>query len=135
MDFKVYTLIKLFFIGSLGGWIYEYIINRHANYNLGLNIPFLFIYGIGIIITYMIYYSIKDQDALIRAFIYAFVLTALEYFIGILSYQYYGYHTWMYENGMKISLESALMWTLMALLSESIFTWIDKQQKNDALKI
>ncbi len=119
------TLFTLFIVGSLFGWIYEYLIDGDVNYNLDLKVPFLFVYGIGLVLVYLLYHLIKDMNVCMRIIIYAISLTILEYVVGVLSYQYNKKHTWKYDNNRKISVKATIVWVVLALIAEYFFRYMN----------
>lgn len=128
--------LLLFIIGSIGGWIYEYLIDGKVNYNFGLHIPFLFVYGIGLVIWYQIYLLFRYYDPeykiniVTRFIIYATIMTIFEWIIGKLSYKYNGYHTWLYSNNMQISWLAWFVWGTFSIIIEYIANYYTNKNTN-----
>lgn len=125
------NILLLFIIGSILGYIYEYIIDGKPNYNFGLQIPMLFVYGIGLILWYQIYLLFRYYDPenkiniAIRFIIYATIMSIFEWIIGKLSYKYYGYHTWTYANGAQISWLAWFVWGTFSIIMEYFAKYLD----------
>src|SRR3990170_2939453 len=106
------------------------------NYNFGLHIPFLFVYGIGLVIWYQIYLLFKYYDPeykiniVIRFIIYATIMTIFEWIIGKLSYKYNGYYTWLYSNNMQISWLAWFVWGLFSIIIEYIANYYTNKNTN-----
>lgn len=118
----MYTdVILCFLLGSFVGWLWEYAIDGVPNYNFDIKLPFLFVYGVGLILIRSLYSKIWHYNIIIRSIIYVFVLTILEYVISKISYLWHGYYTWSYENNRQISLNASMVWLIFALLAEKLF--------------
>lgn len=114
-------IFYLFILGSIIGWIYEFVIDNKPNYNLGIKLPVLFIYGLGIVILYYVYPFISNYPWYIRLIIYSIVFTLFEFIMSKISFKYYGFHTWKYKNNQQIDIIPSIVWGILGLLTELIF--------------
>ncbi len=117
---KLSRLLKLFFIGSYFGFIFEFLIDGVFNYNFNLCLPLLFIYGLGLILVDYIYSHIKQLSLIKRFILYLVILTIFEYIVSIFNILVRKKHTWTYSNGRQISLLSSIVWGFLAILIEPI---------------
>ncbi len=116
--------IIIFFIFSIIGWIYEYIVfNRNKPDGVSeklfdMKFPILPIYGLGGIILLFIYDTFNEYTLLQKVLISVLLINIMECLVGCLSYRFYGYQTWKYSDDMipvcygYISVYSGLVWLI-----------------------
>ena len=104
--FSIYEIILLFFVISIGGWIWEVILGliQHKKFiNRGFLIgPYIPIYGCGGLITNIIFTNLNMFDGVLNI-IYIFVVTTilasiLEYFTSWLLETIFNNRWWDYSN-------------------------------------
>ena len=117
--------VLLFLVGGIFGFMFECSINIlfkkkcECNYSFGM--PFLFIYGIGlIIIKYTHLKLINGYNIILRYLIYCIILTLFEFSVALFNKYIRHKDTWKYSNGMQISLSTTLVWGLLALFAEQL---------------
>jgi|LakMenE01Jun11ns_1017448.scaffolds.fasta_scaffold9164560_1 uncharacterized membrane protein len=127
--------IVIFFLFSFIGWLYEYtIFNKKKPDGItkklfNINLPILPIYGFGGIILLLIHDYFEGYPIFIKIIFATIILNIMECIAGLLSYKFYGYQTWNYNNKLipicngYISLGSAFVWMIATY---SFFTIFDK---------
>lgn len=113
----------LFFLGSVLGWIIEFIYRSITNKKIYfpgfLNGFYLPIYGFGIIILYFI--SNINVYFIYKVILFFILLTALEYITGIIFIKFFKIKLWDYNDmpfnykGL-ICLRFSIYWTIFGIL-------------------
>lgn len=127
-------LIIIFFLFSLLGWIYEYITfgkdksDKVSKKLFNIDIPILPIYGVGVIILFLIYKSLINYSIWIKTLVAFILINTMECLLGYLSYNFHGYQTWEYKDGMPtckgyISVKTGIWWTILSFI---FFIILDK---------
>lgn len=137
----ILEIIIIFFIFSILGWCYEYILfNNHHSDKItkklfNINFPMLPIYGVGILILFFINYQLNNYSIAVKTLVAFLLLNSMECIAGILSYNFHGYQTWKYKAddyaycGGYISFKTAIWWSLLSF----IFFWILEKVENRIL--
>ena len=127
--------IIIFFIFSILGWIYEYILFKRdkpdgiTNKLFNIKLPILPLYGLGGMILLFIYERTKGYPMFWRVFVAAIIINLMECTFGLLSCRFYGYQTWKYDDSMiplchgYISIITGIWWYFLTYL---IFLGFDK---------
>ena len=122
------TYIIAFVIFSIIGWLYEYLFFDGNKYDgvtykmLKIKLPFLPIYGICGVALLFLYNNTSHWPFLLRIIIASILINSLECCLGLLSYKFYNYQTWKYEQN-KIplcfgytSVVTIIWWTLLIFI-------------------
>ena len=119
---SILYIVALFVIGSFLGWLFEYAVNYpNPKWSfIGSCFPFFAVYGIALVGIYLLYPYIADLPIVIRALIYAALLTILEMTLGIINTAWHGSRTWEYSNKAQISVPATAAWTVLALVAERV---------------
>ncbi|OYT45599.1 hypothetical protein B6U90_02980 [Thermoplasmatales archaeon ex4484_6] len=117
------SLMFIFALGSLAGWIIEFfyrsIHNGHLTNPGFLNGTYLPMYGFGISFLYII--SSMDMSIIIRVIIFGITTTVLELITGLIFTNYFKIRLWDYSKELlnfkgQICLRFSLYWTVLSLL-------------------
>lgn len=134
--------VYLFVIGGFLGWLLDTFYRSmtakafsHAGYLeavTGITIPFLPVYGFGLILVILIREKMKDKNILTKAAVYAASLTALEFIAGIFTIATINSALWDYSQSAVhfkgiIDITHTLLWTLLAI---TVDTLADEAEKN-----
>lgn len=142
---KLSILIGYFIIGSLFGYVLEFIyrfIKEKKIVNPGFfKGPYLPIYGFGLLVLYLIPNIIKLNNILFLGIISTILITTLEYFSGVVFVIKMKIPLWDYSNKKGnicgiICLEFILYWFILTLfyygfLYQIIDGFVLKMAKND----
>uniref|UniRef100_A0A6C0LSB1 ABC-transporter type IV n=1 Tax=viral metagenome TaxID=1070528 RepID=A0A6C0LSB1_9ZZZZ len=138
---KLIKYIIIFILFSLFGWTYENILLNKKSQDttlteiIGINAPFLLIYGVGGILIFYTYSNFPHMKLLSKIIIASILINSVECISGKLSYYIRGYHTWNYNKCFYplcdgyISLFTIILWTLMITMILLIFSYLDKKNK------
>lgn len=141
---SIYIFLGLFVIGSVTGYIIEFLyrsLNSKTFVNPGFfKGPYLPIYGIGLIILNIIPIIIFNNNIIILSFISTFFLTSLEYISGVIFIKKLNIPLWDYSERRGnihgvICFDFILYWFFLSvlyylLLHEKIFHLAVKFQEN-----
>ena len=120
--------IIIFLIFSFLGWLYEYtLFNRDKPDGVtkkltGISIPILPIYGIGGVMLLFIYDYLKNYTLFTKIIVAAISINIMECLSGLMSYEFYGYQTWKYNDNMiptcygYISLITMIWWVFLIVV-------------------
>ena len=126
-------IITLFVSGSIIGWIIDTMFRSivdgkfsHAGYfehATGILIPFLPIYGIGLVIIYFLRPLATHRGIAARAGIYAVALTGLEYLGGMFTTATLGIPLWDYSKSIwnlngYIDVTHTIFWVILAFAAD-----------------
>lgn len=129
--------IIIFFIFSILGWIYEYVLfDRHKSDDLtkklfNINLPILQLYGLGGVVLLLIYENTGDYSMVLKLIIAAIILNSMECICGLISYNFFGYQLWKYGDNMipmcsgYISLVAGLWWVFLSFVIFKLFDQFD----------
>lgn len=129
-------LITIFFVFSIIGWYYEYIVfNKHEGDKVSkklfnINLPMLPIYGVGAIILFLIHKNLKNYSIWFKTLIAFILINTMECLLGYVSYTFHGYQTWNYNSDDNISycdgyisVQTSIWWTVLSFIT---FLILDK---------
>ena len=123
----MYNVFNIFLFYSIFGNVFERVIMNFVDksYVSGfMGTIFTPIYGIAVLVILNIHNRIKIKNKflkiLVEFFIYALVLTILEFIGGMLIEKvfnkvYWNYDKFKYNIGLYISLESSLLWGFLSI--------------------
>jgi uncharacterized membrane protein len=127
------TIIILFFIGSFVGWIIDTAYRSltdgtfsHAGYfeyATGFPIPFLPIYGLGLVLIYFLRPLASQRGIAARTGIYAAALTGLEYLGGMFTTATLGIPLWDYSKSIwnlngYVDITHTIFWVVLAFAAD-----------------
>lgn len=126
-------ILQLFLIGGFIGWIIDTLFRSiadgkfsHAGYlenAIGVLIPFLPVYGIGLVIIYLLQPLSASRGIAARAGIYAVALTGLEYMAGVFTKVTLGMTLWDYTGNILnlkgfIDFTHTFFWVILAFAAD-----------------
>lgn len=138
---KILQLATFFFMGSIIGslidTVYRSMIDGHWSYQsyfgqlLGLPVPFMPVYGLGLVLLYLLITYLRERPLLIRIFIYAVCFTMLEFIGGAFTQATLGMRLWDYSNNPlnfqgHVDILHTLYWILLGLATEKIIQFHKK---------
>jgi uncharacterized membrane protein len=137
----IFEVLIIFLAGGFIGWIVENIIriinssvdsNYYFKALFGLTIPFLPVYGFGLVLIFIIKNKIKNKNIFTRFLIYTIILSILELIAGIFTILTIGHNTWDYSNSYMnflgiIGIISSIFWGILALIAEKILSLIENK--------
>lgn len=113
--------VIMFLMASYIGWLYEFVFfgrrlpDGVTHRIFGVSLPILPVYGIAYLIIDQINWFAGPWY--IKALIGTVIINLFECVVGLLSKQFYGYHTWKYDGCVMcdgyVSLTSGLWWTIL----------------------
>jgi uncharacterized membrane protein len=129
-----YKYIIIFFLVSLIGWIYEYILNGKPMYSLMFEIfklPLLPIYGFFMLILIFLETHITNMNIYMKALLYTIIATIYECIFGLISKLITNKYRWNYVEKYYpacdgyISLYSSTIWYIFILIVLNLisFDW------------
>lgn len=123
-------ILLLFLFGGFFGYLFERFVIGKVNtcdhllssiFNIH-NIPFLTIYGIGLVLIYLFNKLFISYPVLVRVILITIIITIFEYFIGNLSCYVFDKVTWKYDG--FISPYVSLIWTFFIFIFIELFDYI-----------
>ena len=114
--------LTLFIVGGLLGYLFEMLVNTFYMSNGAISffgIPFLPIYGFGLMIMYFFYK--KNYNPLLEIFLATGAVVLMELIAGLLIKNQFGRILWDYSDHMLhyqgvISLETTIVWIILAAI-------------------
>ncbi len=134
---NIYFLFVLFIIGGLVGWVIDFVYRRTTDRNVSyvgylsyltkVSVPFLPIYGFGLIIVYLLHGVLGQTSFLIRLLVYLVALTLLELFGGLFARYVLKKDLWDYSKNRFnllgiIDLKHSIFWMILGTLVSYIIS-------------